>query len=90
METVGPALWATTTILAAGFLVFSSSGYEPSFALGILVAITIVFALVADLLLLPTLLMFIDHKAHKNPTSHASRDNAMDEKMSSSVEERPG
>lgn len=90
LETVGPALWATTTILAAGFLVFSSSGYEPSFALGILVAITIVFALVADLLLLPTLLMFIDHKAHKNPTSHASRDNAMDEKMSSSVEERPG
>lgn len=63
LETVGPALWATTIILAAGFLVFSSSGYEPSFVLGILVAITIVFALIADILLLPALLMFVDRKA---------------------------
>ena len=59
---VGPALWATTTILAAGFLVFSSSGYEPSWVLGILVAITIVFALIADLLLLPALLMALNRK----------------------------
>ncbi|MCY3769668.1 MAG: MMPL family transporter [Gammaproteobacteria bacterium] len=63
LRTVGPALWATTTILAAGFLVFSSSGYEPSQVLGILVAITIVFALIADLLLLPALLMAIDRKS---------------------------
>lgn len=59
---VGPALWATTAILAAGFLVFSSSGYEPSWVLGILVVITIVFALIADLLLLPALLMALDRK----------------------------
>ena len=61
-RTVGPALWATTAILAAGFLVFSSSGYEPSFALGMLVAITVSFALIADLLLLPALLMAIERK----------------------------
>lgn len=61
---VGPALCVTTFILTAGFLVFSSSGYEPSWALGILVAITIVFALIADLLLLPALLMAIDRKNH--------------------------
>lgn len=59
---VGPALWATTAILAAGFLVFASSGYEPSWTLGVLVAITISFALVADLLLLPALLMAVDRK----------------------------
>lgn len=59
---VGPALCATTTILAAGFLVFSSSGYEPSWVMGILVAITIIFALVADFLLLPALLMTLDRK----------------------------
>ncbi len=59
---VGPALWATTTILTAGFLVFASSGYEPSGALGILVAITIVFAIAADFLLLPPLLMAIDRR----------------------------
>ena len=59
---VGPALWATTAILVAGFLVFSMSGYEPSWVLGILVALTILFALIADLLLLPALLMALDRK----------------------------
>ncbi|MYA89749.1 MAG: MMPL family transporter, partial [Boseongicola sp. SB0662_bin_57] len=59
---VGPALWATTAILSAGFLVFASSGYEPSWTLGVLVAVTISFALVADLLLLPALLMAVDRR----------------------------
>ena len=59
---VGPALWATTAILTAGFLVFASSGYEPSWTLGVLVAVTISFALVADLLLLPALLMAVDDR----------------------------
>ena len=60
--TVGPALWITTAMLAAGFLVFALSGYEPSWALGILVAITISFALIADCTLLPALLMAIDRR----------------------------
>lgn len=59
---VGPALWATTAILTAGFLVFASSGYEPSWTLGVLVAVTISFALVADLFLLPALLMAVDRR----------------------------
>ena len=62
-RSVGPALWATTAILTAGFLVFASSGYEPSWALGLLVAITISLALIADMLLLPVLLMIIDRKS---------------------------
>ena len=61
-RTVGPAMWATTAILTAGFLVFASSGYEPSAVLGLLVALTICFALVADLVLLPPLLMAIDRR----------------------------
>ena len=59
-HTVGHALWTTTAVLSAGFLVFATSGFEVSWALGLLVTITIVFALVADFLLLPTLLMAID------------------------------
>ena len=59
---VGPALSITTIILTAGFLVFSSSGYEPSATLGYMVALTISFALIADFLLLPPLLMAIDRK----------------------------
>ena len=59
-RTIGPALGATTAILVAGFAVFASSGYEPVWALGSLVAITISFALIADLTLQPALLMFAE------------------------------
>ncbi len=58
--TVGPALWVTTAILATGFLVLALSGYEPNWALGVLVAITLSFALIADCTLLPALLLAID------------------------------
>ena len=59
---VGHALWTTTTVLSLGFLVFATSGFEVSWALGLMVTITIVFALLADFLLLPPLLMAIDRK----------------------------
>ncbi len=59
----GRALWTTTAILAAGFLVFASSGFEVSFALGTMVAITVVFALFADFLLLPPILMALDRRS---------------------------
>ncbi len=61
-HTVGHALWTTTAVLALGFLVFASSGFEISWALGLLVALTIVLALLADFLLLPPLLMALDRK----------------------------
>ncbi len=57
---VGHALWTTTAVLCLGFLVFAASGFEISWSLGILVTITIGFALLADFLLLPPLLMAID------------------------------
>ena len=59
---VGQALWTTTAVFSLGFLVFASSGFEVSWALGLLVTITIVFALLADFLLLPPLLIAIDRK----------------------------
>ena len=61
-RTVGQALLTTTVVLSAGFLVFASSGFEVSWALGLLVTITLLFALLADFLLLPTLLMVIDRR----------------------------
>ncbi len=61
-RTVGHALATTTTVLSAGFLVFAASGFEVSWALGILVTMTIVIALLADFLLLPPLLMALDGK----------------------------
>ena len=61
-RTVGQALWTTTVVLSLGFLVFASSGFELSWALGLLITITLGFALLADFLLLPPLLMAIDRK----------------------------
>ena len=60
--TVGHALWTTTAVISLGFLVFASSGFEVSWVLGLLVTITIVFALLVDFLLLPPLLMAIDRR----------------------------
>ena len=61
-RSVGHALWTTTAVLSLGFLVFASSGFEVSWALGLMVTMTIVFALLADFLLLPPLLMAIDRR----------------------------
>lgn len=63
-RTVGHALWTTTIVLAAGFLVFTTSGFELSWSLGYLVTITILIALAADFLLLPPLLLALDKKKY--------------------------
>jgi len=57
---VGRALWITTLILVAGFLVLTQSSFALNKDMGILTAMTLVFALVMDLLLLPPLIMALD------------------------------
>ena len=59
-RTVGQALLTTSVVLSAGFLAFATSGFEVSWSLGLLVTMTIIFALAADFLLLPSLLMVAD------------------------------
>lgn len=59
-HTVGTALWTTSAVLMAGFLVLVYSPFELNSGMGLLTAITIGFALMADFLLLPTLLMALD------------------------------
>ena len=58
--TVGKALYATTLVFALGFLVFGMSGMANNQALGYLVGLTVLIALVADFLFLPPLLMMLD------------------------------
>ncbi len=60
---VGRALFTTAMILGLGFLVFATSGFVITWMLGLLLALTIGFALLADLLLLPPLLMAVDRNA---------------------------
>ena len=59
-ETAGRALFTTTTVLVAGFLIFAFSPFIPTAQVGILTSIVIAFALVADLSLLPALLLAVD------------------------------
>ncbi len=62
-QTVGVALITTSVILAAGFCVLAFSGFELNATMGILMAITIVFALFADFFFLPYLLLKIDDQS---------------------------
>lgn len=59
-RTVGVALLVTSATLAAGFMVLAVSGFKINSSMGILTAIAIVFALMADFLFLPPLLMKLD------------------------------
>lgn len=59
-HTVGTALLVTTLVLIAGFLVLTQSGFKLNADMGLLTAVTIAFALAADFLLLPPLLMKVD------------------------------
>jgi len=61
-HTVGTALWTTSVVLIAGFLVLTRSPFELNSGMGLLTAITIGLALFADFLLLPTMLMTLDKK----------------------------
>ena len=59
-STVGVALWVTSLALIAGFLVLSTSSFELNAGMGLLTSIVIIFALLADFLLLPPLLIKLD------------------------------
>jgi predicted RND superfamily exporter protein len=64
-HTVGGALFKTSAILVSGFLVLSLSGFKVNSYMGLLTAIAIAFALLADFLFLPPLLLKLD-KNNKN------------------------
>ncbi len=59
-HSVGRALLTTTIVFGLGFMVFGASGMATNQALGLLVGITVIIALLADFLFLPPLLMALD------------------------------
>ena len=61
-QTVGRALYATTVVLVAGFLVLGMSRFTPTGQTGQLTALVIALALVCDFLLLPPLLLVADRR----------------------------
>ena len=68
-SSVGRALWITTLVLVAGFMVLAQSSFKLNGDMGLLTAVTIAVALIVDFLFLPPLLMMLDGKKTTNPTS---------------------
>ena len=65
-HTVGTALFLTSVILVCGFLVLTYSGFRMNVQLGFMTSIAIICALLADFLLLPTLLLKLDRAKNKS------------------------
>ena len=53
----------TTVALAAGFLILAQSSFDVNASMGMMTAMTIVIALLFDLLFLPGLLMRFDRRS---------------------------
>jgi len=59
-HTVGIALFVTTLVLIAGFMVLTQSAFKLNADMGLLTAVTIGIALVVDFIFLPPLLMKVE------------------------------
>jgi hypothetical protein len=57
---VGKAIVVNTIILACGFFVLTTSAFKMNVDLGLMTIFSVLFALLLDFLLLPTLLLFVD------------------------------
>ena len=67
LRETGVSMFYTSIVLFFGFLVFTVSSFGGTIALGGLVSITLLFAMVTNLLLLPSLLLTFENKiANKN------------------------
>jgi predicted RND superfamily exporter protein len=61
----GKAIVLTSILLLAGFLTLSMSDFKATYYVGILISVTVVGALLADLLLLPVILQWVYRKADR-------------------------
>ena len=70
-QTVGRAVFTTTAVLVAGFLILLASPFIPTAQVGLLTALIIAVALAADFLLLPPLLLAVDRRTKSAATAPA-------------------
>jgi len=59
---VGPPMLTSSIVLFVGFMLLTYSGFEINSTIGAFCALVIVFALIADWVFLPVLLMSLDHR----------------------------
>ena len=62
LHSTGKAMLVTTIVLSLGFLVYTQSILKNMFAFGVLTALCIVFALLADFILAPALMKLLTKK----------------------------
>ena len=67
--TVGRAMFITSIVLAAGFLILVLSPFIPTAQVGLLTSLIIAFALAADVLLLPPLLLAVERRGASAETA---------------------
>lgn len=70
--TVGTALWVTTFVLVAGFLVLALSDFNMNAHMGIFTALTITLALIFDFIALPVLLLKLDKGGRQSQETSAA------------------
>ncbi len=75
-STVGVAIVVTTIVLVAGFSVLTYSPFAMNWGMGLLSAITIVFALLTDLFLLPAFLIQFERNSDEVSISNSINVNA--------------
>jgi predicted RND superfamily exporter protein len=73
-SSVGRALWITTLVLVAGFMVLAQSSFKLNGDMGLLTAVTIAVALIVDFLFLPPLLMMLDGKQDAKKADQSADD----------------
>ncbi len=71
-NTVGLALVVTSIVLIAGFFVLTFSAFQLNSNMALMTAATIIFAIIADFLLLPPLLMALDAKQQRVDATESS------------------
>jgi len=84
LRETGVSMFYTSIVLFFGFSVFSTSSFGGTIALGILVSITLLFAMLSNLLLLPSLLLSLERsiankETLKKPTLQILSDTEIEE-----------
>ena len=92
LRETGVSMFYTSIVLFFGFSVFTISSFGGTVALGALVSITLVFAMLANLLLLPALLLSLEKeiankKTFKKPSLKILPDDDDEEEASQSKKE---
>ena len=75
-QKVGRSLVTTSAVLVAGFLTLILSPFVPNVQVGLLIAMIITFALIADFLLLPSLLMALDRRPRSTKPASITLDHS--------------